>query len=149
MENRSKSANNEENNWSQHFYIKLSIWVLGKADTKMEFEVKDTGKREQGKAKKVFRLRCRLTPVKAEREGMRTRDGYLQTGRVLRKSEPAWRSALIDHRRDHYWADMARPCFSHGSYSLTGSKCGKSVASAPIWRQIRSAIAGTVSHLYS
>ena len=46
MENRSKSANNEENNWSRHFYIKLSIWVLGEADTKMEFEVKDKGNRE-------------------------------------------------------------------------------------------------------
>ena len=40
---------------------------------------------------------------------MRMRDGDLQIGRVLRKSALARRSALIDHRRDHCWADMAGP----------------------------------------
>lgn len=37
------------------FYIKLSIWVLAEADTRMEFEVKIKG-REQGKTESL-RLR--------------------------------------------------------------------------------------------
>ena len=52
MENGTKSASNEENNWSQQLYIKLSIWVLAEADTRMEFEVKIKG-REQGKTESL------------------------------------------------------------------------------------------------